>query len=68
MHGWKDMVSLSGWLGHGQVQFHIALTFVDKYILYFFWLTKAHMRAIRFIIRPRSRPWVQGVKTPPLGP
>ena len=30
-HGWKDMVSLSGWLGHGQVQCHIAFTFVDKY-------------------------------------
>ena len=29
------MASLSGWLGHGQVQCHIALTFLDKYMLYF---------------------------------
>ena len=31
------MVSLSGWLGHGQVQCHIALTFLDMYMLYFIW-------------------------------
>ena len=31
------MASLSGWLGHGQVQCHIALTFLDKYMLDFIW-------------------------------
>ena len=31
------MASLSGWLGHGQVQCHIALTSLGKYMLYFIW-------------------------------
>ena len=31
------MASLSGWLGHGQVQCHIAFTFLDKYMLDFIW-------------------------------
>ena len=31
------MASLSGRLGHGQVQCHIALTFLDKHMSHFIW-------------------------------